>query len=58
MRTFQRPFGKNASGEFSPEILVLDSVEYGRPDDLPPGKILVVGSGQTGCQLTEELHLD
>ena len=54
---FQRPFRPNASGEFSPEILVLHSGDYRRPDDLPPGKILVLGSGQTGCQLTEELHL-
>ena len=23
---------------------------------LPPGKVLVVGSGQTGCQIAEELH--
>ena len=54
---FQRPFRTNASGEFPPEILVLDSGDYRRPDALPPGKILIVGSGQTGCQLTEELHL-
>ncbi len=30
--------------------------EYTNPLDLPPGSILVVGSGQTGCQLAEELH--
>jgi len=30
--------------------------EYGNPDRLPPGNVLVVGSGQTGCQLAEELH--
>jgi putative flavoprotein involved in K+ transport len=30
--------------------------EYTNPSDLPPGTILVVGSGQTGCQLAEELH--
>ena len=54
---FQRPFRTHASREFPPAILVLDSGDYRRPDDLPPGKILLVGSGQTGCQLAEELHL-
>ena len=54
---FQRPFRTSASGEFPPQLMVLDSVDYRRPDDLPPGKILVIGSGQTGCQLAEELHL-
>jgi putative flavoprotein involved in K+ transport len=30
--------------------------EYGNPDSIPPGAVLIVGSGQTGCQLAEELH--
>ena len=30
--------------------------EYGSPAKLPPGNVLIVGSGQTGCQLAEELH--
>jgi putative flavoprotein involved in K+ transport len=30
--------------------------EYGNPDRLPPGNVLIIGSGQTGCQLSEELH--
>jgi putative flavoprotein involved in K+ transport len=30
--------------------------EYRNPADLPPGAVLIVGSGQTGCQLAEELH--
>lgn len=30
--------------------------EYHNPDHLPPGAVLVVGSGQTGLQLAEELH--
>jgi putative flavoprotein involved in K+ transport len=32
------------------------SEDYTNPADLPPGAVLVVGSGQTGCQLAEELH--
>ncbi|HSN44126.1 MAG TPA: NAD(P)/FAD-dependent oxidoreductase [Propionibacteriaceae bacterium] len=34
---------------------VLDASQYRNPDSLPPGGVLVVGSGQTGCQLAEEL---
>ena len=30
--------------------------EYGNPDRIPPGGVVVVGSGQTGCQIAEELH--
>jgi putative flavoprotein involved in K+ transport len=30
--------------------------EYGNPDSIPPGAVVIVGSGQTGCQLAEELH--
>jgi putative flavoprotein involved in K+ transport len=30
--------------------------EYGSPAKLPAGNVLIVGSGQTGCQLAEELH--
>ena len=30
--------------------------EYGSPDAIPSGAVLIVGSGQTGCQLAEELH--
>ena len=37
-------------------VLSLHSSSYRRPDDLPAGAVLVVGTGQTGCQLAEELH--
>lgn len=30
--------------------------EYGNETRLPKGNVLIVGSGQTGCQLAEELH--
>jgi putative flavoprotein involved in K+ transport len=32
------------------------SADYTEPDDLPEGDVLVVGSGQSGCQIAEELH--
>lgn len=36
-------------------VPVVDASQYRNPDSLPPGGVLVVGSGQTGCQLAEEL---
>jgi putative flavoprotein involved in K+ transport len=37
-------------------VLSLHSSAYRREADLPDGAILVVGTGQTGCQLAEELR--
>jgi putative flavoprotein involved in K+ transport len=54
---YQRPYLPPAAAALPPGVLALTSTDYRNPDHIPPGKILVVGSGQTGCQLTEELHL-
>ena len=42
---------------FPDGLRVLASTEYRNPDQLPPGRVLLVGSGQTGVQLAEELLL-
>ena len=34
----------------------VDTDGYTAPVDLPPGPVLVVGSGQSGCQIAEELR--
>jgi putative flavoprotein involved in K+ transport len=36
-------------------LLAIDVEQYRNPAMLPPGRILVVGSGQSGCQIAEEL---
>ena len=46
-----RPVGASAHG-----VVELDVAGYTNEAALPPGKLLVVGSGQTGCQIAEELH--
>lgn len=46
-----------ASAALGPGVRVMDAGEYRSPDDVGPGRVLVVGSGQTGCQLAEELAL-
>ena len=33
----------------------LDTTEYRRPEQLPEGAVLIVGSGQSGCQIADEL---
>jgi len=37
--------------------LQLDAREYKNPSSLPQGPVLVVGSGQSGCQIAEDLFL-
>lgn len=39
------------------DIVQVHSVSYKNPQQLPPGEVLVVGSGQSGVQLMEDLHL-
>ncbi|MEO8476242.1 MAG: NAD(P)-binding domain-containing protein [Actinomycetota bacterium] len=38
------------------ELAVLELGDYTNEATLPPGRVLVIGSGQSGCQLAEELH--
>ncbi|AGL19203.1 MSMEG_0569 family flavin-dependent oxidoreductase [Actinoplanes sp. N902-109] len=38
-------------------ITQLHSSQYQRPDQLPDGDVLVVGTGQSGAQIAEDLHL-
>jgi putative flavoprotein involved in K+ transport len=38
-------------------LLQLHSSEYRNPEQLPEGEVLVVGTGQSGCQIAEDLHL-
>lgn len=43
------------AADFPAKILQMHTHEYRSPERLPPGGVLVVGSGQSGCQITEEL---
>jgi len=54
---YQRAHWPSGASTLPPDLLQLDAEGYRNPDALPPGKVLVVGSGQTGCQIAEELHL-
>jgi putative flavoprotein involved in K+ transport len=48
-----RPAGAESLPADLHQVLAED---YRNPGSLPPGNVLIVGSGQTGCQLAEELH--
>ncbi|HET7474241.1 MAG TPA: NAD(P)-binding domain-containing protein [Candidatus Limnocylindrales bacterium] len=52
---FQRPNIPAAADGLAPSILSLHSHDYRNPDALPPGGVLLIGSGQSGVQLAEEL---
>jgi putative flavoprotein involved in K+ transport len=43
------------STHLAEEITQLHTAAYRRPSDLPPGAVVVVGSGQSGCQVVEDL---
>jgi len=38
-------------------IAQIHARDYRNPEQLPAGAVLVVGSGQSGCQIAEDLHL-
>jgi putative flavoprotein involved in K+ transport len=45
------------ASELPSSVVELHSAHYRNPESLPPGEVLVVGSGQSGCQIAEDLHL-
>ena len=54
--SFHAPRVPAVGAGISPRVVQMHSHDYRRPSDLPPGRVLVVGTGQTGVQLTEELR--
>ena len=54
--SMQRPRRPRFAERLSRRVEQLDAETYRNPDDLAPGAILVVGSGQTGGQIADELQ--
>jgi putative flavoprotein involved in K+ transport len=54
---YQRPHRPPGAASLPHDLVQIDVEEYRNPDQLPAGAVLVVGSGQSGCQIAEELHL-
>ncbi|HXN57048.1 MAG TPA: NAD(P)-binding domain-containing protein [Candidatus Angelobacter sp.] len=52
---YQKSHRPPAAAELPVSVHAIDAEDYVNPAALPPGKVLIVGSGQTGCQLAEEI---
>jgi len=52
---FQHPKIPPLSAALPPSVLQLSSQDYRNPAQLPPGAVLVVGSGGSGSQIADEL---
>jgi putative flavoprotein involved in K+ transport len=54
--SYQKPRIPSFSTKINQEITQIHTSEYRNPKALPTGAVLVVGSGQSGCQIAEELY--
>jgi putative flavoprotein involved in K+ transport len=52
---FQAPRVPEVAQELAPEVFQAHSTGYARPTDVPAGRVLVVGGGNTGYQIAKEL---
>jgi putative flavoprotein involved in K+ transport len=52
---YQQPAWPAAGQQAPADVFQLHTSDYRRPGQLPDGNVLVVGSGQSGCQIAEEL---
>jgi putative flavoprotein involved in K+ transport len=54
---YSDPFIPRAGAKLPESILQIHTADYHNPASLPEGAVMVVGSGQSGCQIAEDLHL-
>ncbi len=54
--TYQTPRIPTFASDLLPGLQQIPAARYRKPADLDPGAVLVVGSGQSGCQIAEELN--
>jgi len=54
---YHRPVLPAVSQRLPDDVVQLHSADYRSPGALPAGAVLVVGSGQSGAQVAEDLHL-
>lgn len=52
---FQRPLIPDYSRSVPSRIYQTDPTHYRNPAGLPPGAVLIVGAGNSGCQIADEL---
>jgi putative flavoprotein involved in K+ transport len=54
---YAKPAIPRAAERLPDNILQVHTADYRNADQLPEGAVIVVGSGQSGCQIAEDLHL-
>ena len=54
---YQVPALPRMAERFVPNVTQLLSSDYKNPECVADGDVLVVGSGQSGCQIAEDLHI-
>jgi putative flavoprotein involved in K+ transport len=54
---YQVPVIPRIAERLPDSIVQVHAADYRNPDQLPEGAVLVVGSGQSGAQIAEDLHL-
>jgi putative flavoprotein involved in K+ transport len=52
---FQKPYLPGVAKQLGPDVLQMHSTGYRKPGDIREGTVLVVGGGNTGFQIAEEL---
>ena len=55
MATYQRPKVPAFAKGLDPRIVQMHSLDYRRPDQLPPGDVLVVGAANSGAEIALDL---
>lgn len=53
---YQKPLRPRGAGTLPASLPQLELGDYENEAALPKGDILIIGSGQSGCQIAEELH--
>jgi putative flavoprotein involved in K+ transport len=53
--SFQAPSIPSVAAGLAPDVHQLHSADYRRPEQLPEGRVLVVGAANSGCQIALEL---
>jgi putative flavoprotein involved in K+ transport len=54
---YHTPITPRMAERLPPRIMQTHANKYRNPDQMPEGAVLVVGTGQSGCQIAEDLHL-
>lgn len=55
---YHKPKTPPLAAALGPEVVQLNASTYKNAKSLPDGAVMVVGSGQSGCQIAEDLHLE